>query len=200
MSDLGNVQIAIPVIVLTAGYTAWRGSAARVRRWWLPPVAALLLMTLVPLIVIPLKAWTDRVGTPTVPPATGYYPSGHTATAVVAYGAAALLLLPWLLTDLARRAVLATAAVLVAAASFGLVRRGYHWPLDVVASWCLGALLLGALWLTLRRIARGATAPIRHTPAHHHYDSDKRPPARPPLPWTRKPTHTPNAEGPGTRS
>ena len=35
--------------------------------------------------------------------------------------------------------------------SYGLVRRGYHWPLDVVASWCLCAVLLSSLWLFLRR-------------------------------------------------
>jgi undecaprenyl-diphosphatase len=112
------------------------------------------LLVLVPLIVVPLKEWTDRPGTPVVPPATGYYPSGHTATAAVAYGSAALILVPWLVTALARRLVVATAAVLVAAVSFGLVRQGYHWPTDVVASWCLGVVLLGALWLLLRRVAR----------------------------------------------
>ncbi|MET9502256.1 phosphatase PAP2 family protein [Streptomyces sp. NPDC006622] len=154
LADLGNVQVAVPVLVLVAGYAARRARSAGVPRWWLPSVAGLVLMVLVPLVVVPLKEWTDRPGTPAVPPATGYYPSGHTATAAVAYGAAALVLLPRLGSRPARRATVATAAVLVAAVSFGLVRRGYHWPLDVLASWCLGALLLGALWLFLRRVAR----------------------------------------------
>ncbi|GGR15116.1 phosphatase PAP2 family protein [Streptomyces aurantiogriseus] len=154
LADLGNVSVAVPALVLVAWYVARRGRAAGTGRWWLPSVAALVLIVLVPLIVVPLKEWTARPGTPVVPPATGYYPSGHTATAAVAYGSAALILLPWLLTALARRAVVATAAVLVAAVSFGLVRHGYHWPLDVVASWCLGVAMLGALWLFLRRVAR----------------------------------------------
>ncbi|USQ83785.1 phosphatase PAP2 family protein [Streptomyces phaeoluteigriseus] len=154
MADLGNVQVAVPVLVLVAGYTARRARSAGVPRWWLPSVAGLALIVMVPLIVVPLKEWTDRPGTPAVPPATGYYPSGHTATAAVAYGAAVLVLLPWLVSPPARRTAVATALVLVAAVSFGLVRRGYHWPLDVVASWCLGAMLLGALWLFLRRAAR----------------------------------------------
>ncbi|MGX1272676.1 phosphatase PAP2 family protein [Streptomyces phaeoluteigriseus] len=154
LADLGNVQVALPVLVLVAGYTALRARSAGAPRWWLPPVAGLVLMVLVPLIVVPLKEWTDRPGTPAVPPATGYYPSGHTATAAVAYGAGVLVLLPWLVSRLARRAAVATAVVLVAAVSFGLVRRGYHWPLDVLASWCLSAVLLGALWLFLRRVAR----------------------------------------------
>ncbi|MEU2286391.1 phosphatase PAP2 family protein [Streptomyces sp. NPDC013178] len=153
LADLGNVSVAVPVLVLVAWYVARRGRAAGVGRWWLPSGAALVLMVLVPLIVVPLKEWTARPGTPVVPPATGYYPSGHTATAAVAYGSAALILLPWLLTALARRAVVATAALLVAAVSFGLVRHGYHWPLDVVASWCLGVAMLAALWLFLRRVA-----------------------------------------------
>ncbi|MCQ9135577.1 phosphatase PAP2 family protein, partial [Streptomyces hilarionis] len=151
LADLGNVQVAVPVLVLAAAWTAWRGRGAGRPRWWVPPLAALCLMALVPLIVVPLKEWIDRPGTPAVPPATGYYPSGHTATAAVAYGAAVLVALPWLRSSRARRAAVATGALLVLAVSFGLVRRGYHWPSDVVASWCLGAVLLGALRLLLRR-------------------------------------------------
>lgn len=243
LADLGNVQVAVPVLVLVAGWTAWRGRGAGRARWWAPSAAALCLMALAPLIVVPLKEWIDRPGTPAVPPATGYYPSGHTATAAVAYGSAVLVLLPWLRTPRARRAAVAAGVLLVLAVSFGLVRRGYHWPLDVVASWCLGAVLLGALRLFLRRerrredrgerlgerrggggpgagggagagrgagragaatgtapgpgpgeagtgageAGRGATAPKRRTTARHPYDSDKRPPGVPPLPWT---THT----------
>ncbi|MGW0871477.1 phosphatase PAP2 family protein [Streptomyces sp. NPDC002740] len=159
LADLGEVQIAVPVLALVAGYVAWRGRAAGGARWWVPPLAASAVMVLVPLIVVPLKVWTDRPGTPAVPPATGYYPSGHTATAAVAYGAAALILLPWLRSASARWLALATSAVLVLAVSFGLVRRGYHWPLDVVASWCLCTVLLGALWLLLERGRPGRERP-----------------------------------------
>ncbi|MER5897828.1 phosphoesterase, partial [Streptomyces sp. NPDC001876] len=35
------------------------------------------------------------------------------------------------------------------ATSIGLVLRGYHWPLDVFASWCLSAVLL----LVLREVS-----------------------------------------------
>ncbi|MCX4765358.1 phosphatase PAP2 family protein [Streptomyces sp. NBC_01275] len=152
LSDLGNVQIAVPVLILVAVYVARLAWAAGRALWWAPSVAAQLLMALVPLIVVPLKEWTGRPGTPVVPPATGYYPSGHTATAVVAYGASVLILLPWLLTAFVRRLAVGVGALLVLAVSYGLVRHGYHWPLDVVASWCLCAALLGALWLFLRRL------------------------------------------------
>jgi undecaprenyl-diphosphatase len=151
LSDLGNVPVAVPVLAVALVYVSWRARRTGTDRWWLPATAAALLMALVPALVIPLKELTARSGTPVVPPGTGYYPSGHTATAAVAYGGAALLLLPWLRSPAARRVLLATAATLVLAVSFGLVRRGYHWPLDVVASWCLCAVLLSSLWLFLGR-------------------------------------------------
>lgn len=151
LADLGNVPVAVPVLAVVLVYVAVRGRRTGTDRWWLPPVAAAVLMALVPALVIPLKLWADRPGTPVVPPGTGYYPSGHTATAAIAYGAATLLLLPWLKAAWARRATVLTCAVLVLGVSFGLVRRGYHWPLDVVASWSLCAVLLSSLWLLFGR-------------------------------------------------
>ncbi|MBQ1096682.1 phosphatase PAP2 family protein [Streptomyces sp. b94] len=153
LADLGNVQVAVPVLAAALAYVAWQGRAGGVDRWWLPPLAGALALVLVPALVAPLKAWTDRPGTPAVPPAVGYYPSGHTATAVVAYGAATLLLLGPLRSPAVRRVLVALCAVLVLGASYGLVRRGYHWPLDVVASWCLGAVLLAAVALVAGRTA-----------------------------------------------
>ncbi|MEW2809860.1 phosphatase PAP2 family protein [Streptomyces massasporeus] len=157
LADLGNIPVAVPVLAVALGYVAVQGRRAGADRWWLPVAAAALLMALVPALVVPLKALMSRPGTPTEPPGTGYYPSGHTATAAVAYGSATLLLLPWLRTALARRALTVLCAALVLGASYGLVRRGYHWPLDVVGSWCLCAVLLTSLWLFCRR----ATAPDR---------------------------------------
>ncbi|GAA3819468.1 hypothetical protein GCM10022403_061150 [Streptomyces coacervatus] len=152
LADLGNVQVAVPLLVVALVYVAWRSRAAGAYRWWLPPLAAALLMALVPALIVPLKELIDRPGTPVVPPGTGYYPSGHTATAAVAYGSATLLLLPWLRTTYARRALLVACAVVNLAVGFGLVRRGYHWPLDVVASWCLCTVLLASLRLFLVRV------------------------------------------------
>ncbi len=165
LADLGNAQVALPVLVIALAYAAWRGRATGMDRWWLPPAAGALAMVLVPALVAPLKEWTDRPGTPAVPPAAGYYPSGHTATAVVAYGVATLLLLPLLRSPAVRRVLVAACAVLVAGVSFGLVRRGYHWPLDVAASWCLGAVLLISLRLSLSRSSRRTSAgtPSRRT-------------------------------------
>ena len=150
LADLGNVQVAVPVLVVALACAGRRSRRAGTDRWWLPVTAAALLMALAPALIIPLKELIARPGTPAVPPGTGYFPSGHTATATLAYGSATLLLLPWLRAP-ARRALLAVCALLVLGVSFGLVRHGYHWPLDVVASWCLCAVLLSSLWLFLGR-------------------------------------------------
>lgn len=141
---------------MVLAYVGVRGRASGTDRWWLPPLAGAVLMAMVPVIVVPLKELIARGGTPAVPPGTGYYPSGHTATAMIAYGSAALLLLPWLRTVHARRALVLVCALLVACVSFGLVRRGYHWPLDVVASWCLGTVLLASFRLFLGRFRDGS--------------------------------------------
>ncbi|MDQ1035856.1 membrane-associated phospholipid phosphatase [Streptomyces sp. V3I8] len=150
LADLGNVAVAVPVLLAVAAYVAWRARRAALPRWWLPPLAALALMALVPVLVVPLKEAVGRTG----PPGTagdGYYPSGHTATAAVAYGAAVLLLLPWLSDRYLRRELTIACVLLVAAVGYGLVRRGYHWPLDVAGSWCLGAALLLGLSTVLAR-------------------------------------------------
>ncbi|WP_372487963.1 phosphatase PAP2 family protein [Streptomyces guryensis] len=154
LADLGDIGVAVPVLTVVLAYVAWRGRAAGTYRWWLPPLAAALLMALVPALVVPLKVLIDRPGTPVVPPGTGYYPSGHTATAAVAYGSATLLLLPRFRAVHTRRALVIACAAVNLAVGFGLVRRGYHWPLDVVASWCLCAVLLASLWIFLLRVGR----------------------------------------------
>lgn len=158
LSDLGDIQVAVPVLAAALGYAAWRGRGAGLDRWWLPPLAAAVLMALLPAVVVPLKDWTARPGTPVVPPAVGYFPSGHTATAAIAYGSATLLLLPWLRSPTARRALVAVSAALVLAVSYGLVRRGWHWPLDVVGSWCLCTVLLAVLSLVLSRSRRRSSS------------------------------------------
>jgi undecaprenyl-diphosphatase len=151
LSDLGNVQVAVPVLGVALLYVAGRARATGVDRWWGAPAAAALLMALLPTLIVPLKELTDRPGPPVMPPGTGYYPSGHTVTAAVAYGSATQLLVPWLRAALACRVLVVACVVLNLGVGFGLVRHGYHWPLDVVASWCLCAVLLASLWLFLDR-------------------------------------------------
>ncbi|MGW6568789.1 phosphatase PAP2 family protein [Streptomyces sp. NPDC054975] len=124
-ADLGNMTVALPVLACAMAYAVWRGRRSQA-------LFAGLAMALVPLLVIPLKEWTARPG-PLEPWAAGYYPSGHTATAMVAYVGAALLVSPRLLP---------LAAALTTLTGAGLILRGYHWPLDVLASVALCVPLL----------------------------------------------------------
>jgi undecaprenyl-diphosphatase len=130
-ADLGNPQVAVPLLLAALAHAAWRGNVPQVLRCLAAAVAA-------PVVVLTVKEWLDRPG-PVPGTGYGYYPSGHAATTLVAFGAAALLLLP----HLGRRGpLLVTVVTLVVVNGLGLVWRGYHWPVDVLASWCLGVLLL----------------------------------------------------------
>ncbi|MFF3315159.1 phosphatase PAP2 family protein [Streptomyces sp. NPDC003035] len=124
-ADLGNLTVALPVLGCAMAYAVHRGRRA-------PALYAGLAMALVPALVIPVKEWTARPG-PLEPWAAGYYPSGHTATAMVAYFGAAFLV---------SNRLIPVAAALTALTGTGLILRGYHWPLDVLASLCLGLLIL----------------------------------------------------------
>ncbi|GAA3166507.1 MULTISPECIES: phosphatase PAP2 family protein [Streptomyces] len=177
-ADLGNTTVALPVLLTAVAAALWRSVRAERRarsaergtdsgpqeaqgtverpaavRWWLPPLAALGTMVLVPAVVVPAKVWIGRPGPPRMAgaPHDGFYPSGHAATAAVAYGLVALLLLhrrrrSGRAMRGPRAALLAVSVVLVnIGVGVGLVRQGYHWPLDVVASWCLSGVVL-TLW------------------------------------------------------
>ncbi|MFF2474825.1 phosphatase PAP2 family protein [Streptomyces sp. NPDC058066] len=142
LADLGSITVALPVLAAVLGYAAWRARRDGVPRWWTRPVAAALTMAAVPLLVIPIKETVARTGPAVMGPGTGFYPSGHATTAAVAYGACLLLLLPYVRGAYVRRELVIGCTVLNAAVGFGLVRRGYHWPLDVVGGWCLSVVLL----------------------------------------------------------
>ncbi|MEU0841143.1 phosphatase PAP2 family protein [Streptomyces sp. NPDC005962] len=149
LADLGNAAVALPVLGVALGCAVWRTRGAA--RRWPAPLAAALAMAAVPALVAPLKALFDRPGPPgPLAGETGFFPSGHAATAAVAYGAAAVLLLPLLRGRLRGRLrgwLIAAVVLLNVAVGAGLVRRAYHWPLDVAGSWCLCGVLL---WAVLR--------------------------------------------------
>ncbi|WP_280668643.1 MULTISPECIES: phosphatase PAP2 family protein [unclassified Kitasatospora] len=164
LSDLGDSTVAVPVLLGAGVLTAWRlrrrlrshvhlHQNAADRRWWLPLPTAALAALLIPLLVIPAKAYFARpgpLGQPVIPGQWGWYPSGHTSTACIAYGAGALLL-GRTLAAAARRALYAATAVLGLGVGLGLIWCDYHWFLDVLAGWCLSGLVLGAL---ARRLPR----------------------------------------------
>ncbi|MFC5721104.1 phosphatase PAP2 family protein [Streptomyces gamaensis] len=163
LADLGNATVAVPVLVLAALWALWRPCHAP---RWHAPLAAALAMAAVPALVVPLKLWIARPGPPPMAgvPA-GFFPSGHAATAAVAYGAAALLLAYGRPSGRLRAVVAAGCAVVNIGVGAGLVRRGYHWPLDVLGSWCLAGVLLWAVArvLTRARAPRGPRPPRAST-------------------------------------
>ena len=146
LADLGNVEVAVPVLLAASVYAVVRGGA---RRRWRAPAGAALALALVVLAVSLVKVWLGRPGPPG---GTNYYPAGHAATAAVAFGGAALLVSLTLRRGV-RLLLCAVAALLTLACGAGLVWRGYHWPLDVAGSWCLS-------WVALT----GAAACARRTP------------------------------------
>lgn len=149
LSDLGNVQIAVPLLLAAVLYAGVRGKVGGRPLWWLPPLTAAVAMAAVPLVVGGVKSAVGRAAPGKVHLGpngyAGFFPSGHTATSSVAIGAAALLVLPFVRRTWVRRTVAAAAVLLAAAVGAALVWHGYHWPLDVVASWCLVAALLSAV-------------------------------------------------------
>lgn len=149
LSDVGNVQVAVPLLLAAVVYAAVRGRAGARPLWWLPPLAAVVAMAAVPLVVGGVKSAVARPAPGKVhlgPDGyAGFFPSGHTATSAVAIGAAALLVLPRVRHAGHRRSLAAAAVLVAAAVGAALVWHGYHWPLDVLASWCLAAALLSVV-------------------------------------------------------
>lgn len=165
LSDVGNVQVAVPLLLAAVVCAGLRGRAGGRPLWWLPPLAAVAAMAAVPLVVGTVKSAVARPAPGKVhlgPDGyAGFFPSGHTATSAVAVGAAALLVLPLVPRPAVRRSLAAAAVLLAAAVGAALVWHGYHWPLDVLASWCLAASLLSAVAaaVVVARTAAGPGAP-----------------------------------------
>ena len=147
LCDLGDIPVAVPVLLAALALAVRLGRRAGLPRWWAPPAAAALAMTLLPLVVNVVKSAVDRPAPGRVhpDPGYGYFPSGHTATSAVGFGLAALVLSPFLRRTAARAALAAGTALLVLAVGASLVWCDYHWPLDVLASWCLTVALLSAV-------------------------------------------------------
>ena len=140
LCDLGNNQVAVPVLGWSALIAALRSRSVR------PVLAAVVGVVLLLGTVIPAKILTGRAG-PGLPPvahgALGVFPSGHTATSSVCLGLAALLLARGL-PGWARRGVLTGMAVACFLVGVALIWADYHWFTDAVAGWALAALIVMA--------------------------------------------------------
>ncbi|MEZ0070099.1 membrane-associated phospholipid phosphatase [Streptacidiphilus sp. MAP12-20] len=136
------------------GLASWSGSVLAVmavfvsvrRRSWRPLAAALLAAIALFGTVIPGKILIGRPGPqgdPVASGAWGWFPSGHTATASICLGTAALIYATAF--SRFRRTVCAATAFLCAGVGFCLIWRDYHWLWDVVASGCLTGIVLWCL-------------------------------------------------------
>jgi len=126
VGDCGNWWIAGPVALVVAAIRSQRSRPVR------PLVPTALTLTAVTLIFIVFKHLVDR-GAPVAGADGGVYPSGHTATAVVAFG---LLRGGW-------RGLLA-GALAGPAVGAAVVALDYHWLTDVLGAWPPAmALLIG---------------------------------------------------------
>lgn len=190
LADLGNPPVAVPVLCAAAVYALVRSRGGS----WRSVVCAAVALAAVAPVVSVLKSWTHRPGPLG---GTGYFPSGHAATTAVAFGAAFLLLRPLLpgrhgtdtgagrplgvlrVLRVLRPSLLWLVVLLVVGNGLGLVWRGYHWPADVLAAWCLAVPLLSAAALTARRwTARHRTGPP-HGPSGPPADSGSGSASRP---------------------
>ncbi len=121
-----------------------------IRRSWRSLATASLAVALLTATVWPAKVLIGRPGpgsaTDTVEGA-GYFPSGHTASTLVCYGAIALLLT-------ANRWMLLAAASMGVFVAASMVYGSFHWASDVVAGYLLAVTVL---W-TVNRLCLRAPA------------------------------------------
>ena len=138
--DLGNNQVAVPILALSALTVAISDRSLR------PLLAAVVGVVLLLGTVIPAKILIGRAG-PGLPPVAhgslGVFPSGHSATSSVCLGLAAVLLARGL-PGWARRAMLTITVMVCFLVGLALIWGDYHWFTDVVAGWALAALIVMA--------------------------------------------------------
>jgi membrane-associated phospholipid phosphatase len=156
LADLGNESFTFPILIAVTAL------AARAARSWRPVLIGLGAFATLG-TVIALKMWINRPGPGKAVFGNanlGFFPSGHTADAVLAYGTSALLLCVFVLSDTrlnadarrSRQAIVGAAIVLVLATIFGLLWSNFHWLSDTVGSlcWCGAALAVMCRYATIR--------------------------------------------------
>jgi membrane-associated phospholipid phosphatase len=139
-SELGGTLTITILAVLTVaiGAFVWR-------RWREPMLVAVAVAGEVGIFLV-VTMLVDRERPPVrhldEAPPTSSFPSGHTAAAIVLYGAIAVLASERARTALVRRLFLTLAVVIPLIVAASRMYRGMHYLSDV-----LGGVLLGAVWL-----------------------------------------------------
>jgi membrane-associated phospholipid phosphatase len=161
LADLGDPPLCVPILLFSAILAGAVGRTWRPALAFLGAVATLILVAYLKVSVNrpgpgqytagrtnPFNAGPGNAsygpGLADAGQGWGYFPSGHTADALICFGAAALMLNAWVFADPRVRAWAGRlVAVLVGLVIVGLLWSNYHWLSDIVGSLCLcGAALL----------------------------------------------------------
>jgi membrane-associated phospholipid phosphatase len=139
-SEAGGTLTITILAVLTISYAAWAW-----RRWREPMLVAVAVVGEVGIFLL-VTMLVDRERPPVEhldeAPPTSSFPSGHTAAAIVLYGALAVLASERARSALVRGLFLTLAVVVPLVVAACRMYRGMHYVTDV-----LGGMLLGTLWL-----------------------------------------------------
>jgi undecaprenyl-diphosphatase len=84
------------------------------------------------------------------------FPSGHTTVGTALCLTLAVLASSYGLSGRGRALIYGVGILLAALIGFSRVYLGVHWPSDVLAGWCLGAIWAAAAWVALRASGKSA--------------------------------------------
>ncbi|HEV7208467.1 MAG TPA: phosphatase PAP2 family protein [Mycobacteriales bacterium] len=155
VTNVGSPGHSVIALAVVATFLGWR------RRRTGPMLLSGLAAGVLAAAVLLIKMWVHRPG-PELPMEgplyAGYFPSGHTTSAVVCYGIIALLLVRR--ADRWHRwipyAAGGGAGLLV---GLCLIYSNFHWLSDVLAGWALGGTLLWLAMLAASRLPTGTLSP-----------------------------------------
>lgn len=167
LADLGMVGTLMVIAVVVGFLLRWRGLNAVLCA--VPFVSLLVSGALVQI----MKVAIVRVGPNTQlgfgSPATGSFPSGHSAdTTALSIGLAIVLVAALVRRPAERVAVFGLAIALSVAVGISRLVLGVHWPTDVVAGWAIGlatAVAIGTLAVVVTADRPLATATATAPPA-----------------------------------
>ncbi len=139
----GIIAVALVVVIVLATRHRWRQAAVLVTGLTLELSAFLAVNALV---------GRDRPAVPRMAstPSTSSFPSGHTAAALVLYGAIALFVSEAGRAFVWRALAWLAAATIPVVVGFARVYRGFHHPTDVVFGYVLGCAVLLVAVLAIR--------------------------------------------------
>ncbi|HLM63419.1 MAG TPA: phosphatase PAP2 family protein [Acidimicrobiales bacterium] len=146
VSQSGDITGVVLVVVVAAVVSRHR------RRWRdLAFVGVALTLELTVFMAVATAVGRDRPPVPAAdaPPATGSFPSGHAAAAMVGFGALAALVPVG--RPQARRAAQVIAGLAAVGVGLSRLARGHHRISEVVAGLVLGSVVLAAIHAVARR-------------------------------------------------